>query len=163
VLINYNACVAISGSLDCFWDDDPVKYTFKVKNYGPTPKLATTLIDVFYRTGRCATFSFSMFDTMSCSQNLNQNSCLKITTPGAYCQWFGVICQPVRLSKDLHPLPIKIDDYVLVNQNVCTLVNDGTAVKYDLSKNGCMPSDPVTDDCEEPGLNREGCLTIQSQ
>ncbi|KAM3129804.1 hypothetical protein pb186bvf_018098 [Paramecium bursaria] len=89
---------------------------------------------------------------LNCTQDLSFLMCLSIQTTGQYCQFQYGQCIQLIL-----PQQLKWDQFQLVNQNVCTQVEQ-YPVGYDKDKYSCKILKQI-DDCAFPGLNVISCLS----
>ncbi|KAM3129366.1 hypothetical protein pb186bvf_018514 [Paramecium bursaria] len=109
-----------------------------------------------YWLNKCICYNGQMLgeqqQQLNCSQDLSFLMCLSIKTSGQYCQYQYGQCNQLIL-----PQSLKWNQYQLVNQNVCTRVEQ-YPVGYNQEKYSCKILKKI-DDCSFPGLNIISCLS----
>ncbi|CAD8190482.1 unnamed protein product [Paramecium octaurelia] len=119
---------------------------------------------IFHDELGCSELTEEQLKMTVCEDNINEISCISITTPFQNCQWNGQKCQRIIINQDLDcPLPLIDGIAYKVNGNVCQSISkNGVGCKYDSTLHLCVRSNGF-ESCTTPFINLFACVNIQQQ
>ncbi|CAD8165588.1 unnamed protein product [Paramecium pentaurelia] len=145
--INKNACLQQTIN-DCQW----IQQVYQVKKFE-----YSDYEDVVQ--GECK--PISNINQTHCSQNISYTACMKIKKIGQFCIWKDYSCQELNQLELYTP-----NQLILVNQNACSLVNNGDIVRYNQLFKNCEIVENLNELTCNPeifGINKEACISIKNQ
>ncbi|CAD8067076.1 unnamed protein product [Paramecium sonneborni] len=112
-----------------------------------------------FNNGQCKRLSNEELSNVLCD-NLNEDSCVNVTTQFQFCKWTGSQCVSMFINQDLDCPISNVDKYVKFNGNVCQSISKpGVRCKYNVKTKLCEKS-IESDDCTSSYLNLNGCTSI---
>ncbi|CAD8090079.1 unnamed protein product [Paramecium primaurelia] len=171
MLKNVNSSVCRAMPIYCFYDEinhqclSPISNIKQNCNTKGLNQIGCLSIKnqkcIYIREEGCQELRDDQLNKISCSDSINEDACINITTPFQYCQWNGQKCLRIPLNQDLDcPLPEENGKFYQVNGNVCQAISkQNIGCKYNQNTKLCERS-TGQETCTTPYLNLSACVQI---
>ncbi|CAK89960.1 unnamed protein product (macronuclear) [Paramecium tetraurelia] len=169
MLKNVNPSVCRAMPIFCYYDE------INHQCLSPNPNLKQTCttkglneigclnyyLGIYISAEGCQELRDDQLNKISCTDSINEEACINVSTPFQYCQWNGEKCLRIPLNQDLDcPLPSENGKYYQVNGNVCQAISkQNIGCKYNLTTKLCERS-TGQEICTTPYLNLSACVQI---